>query len=119
MQVRTGSGANGNSDLWALRPATVRNLAGICTDNCNVPQTATDSSSIDRNHNHEMKEDLCSRAPRPEPAVVWVSICATCMSALLAKGMKPEMARLTFGAEEKDRGHCFTLWMTDVSTQND
>ena len=89
---------------WALRPATVRNIATYA-DNCNVRKKPQQIRDLNRNHNHEMKEIFKSTA---------TSACCgrgpfhDFYAALLDKGMKPEMARLTLA--RKIATITLTLW---------
>jgi len=64
---------------------------------------------LNQNHNHEMKGS--SREQPPEPAVAW-DRSATSNVALLDKGMKPEMARLTLA--RKIAAIALTLWKEEV-----
>jgi hypothetical protein len=64
----------------------------MLADKCCVPKKPQQLRGLNQNHNHEMKEIFKSTATRAS--------CGTgpfhdFHAALLAKGMKPEMARLT------------------------
>jgi hypothetical protein len=49
---------------WALRPATVRNVA-TCADICNAGKTPQQIHGLNQNHNREMKEIFqCAKATR-------------------------------------------------------
>ena len=76
---------------WALRPATVRNIA-LSADNCSVRKNRNRFVVSIQNHNHEMKEIFKGAATR---ASCGVGPLRDFYGALLGKGMKPEMARLT------------------------
>jgi transposase len=89
---------------WALRPATVRNIA-LWAANCNVRKNRNRFRGLNRNHNHEMKEIFKGAATR---ASCGVGPLRDFYVALLAKGMKPEMARLTLA--RKIAAIALTLW---------
>ena len=89
---------------WALRRTAVRN-SGLSADNCNAPRNPGSSVVLNRNHNHEMKEIFKSTATR---ASCGAGPFHDFYQTLLAKGMKPEMARRTL--VRKIAAITLTLW---------
>src|SRR5215475_10752498 len=83
---------------------TVRNTA-LFADSCSVRKNHSRFVVLDRNHNHEMKEIFKGAATR---ASCGVGPLRDFYVALLAKGMKPEMARLTVA--HKIAAIALTLW---------
>jgi transposase len=88
---------------WALRPATVRN--SYVHEQLQRTKRPQQIRGLNRNHNHEMKEIFKGGATR---ASCGVGPLRDFYGALLAKGMKPEMARLTLA--RKIAAIALTLW---------
>jgi transposase len=88
--------------VWGWRRTTARSIV-MWTDNCSVPKSH--SSGLNQNHNHEMKRIFMRTA-------MSASRCAGPLqdfyAGLLAKGMKPDMARLTLA--RKIAAITLTLW---------
>jgi hypothetical protein len=61
-------------------------------ENCNVPRSPQQLRGLNQNHNHAMKEILKGAATG---ASCGAGPLRDLHAALLAKGMKPDMARLT------------------------
>jgi transposase len=89
---------------WALRRTTVRNT-DMLADKCSAPKSPQQIRGLNQNHNHEMKEIFKSTATR---ASCGAGPFHDFYAALLAKGMKPEMARLTLA--RKIAAITLTVW---------
>jgi len=105
--------------VWQWRRTTARNI-DMWMDNCNARKSHSRFRGLNQNHNHAMKEIFKGAALN---AALRAGPFQDFYEGLLAREMKPELARVTTGAQDRghyanalEEGRVFRRWICEATS---